>query len=243
MKRTYLLLLATIFSIHTVAQVEFEQGTFLLEMGSTGFKSQSVSSWEGLGAFPDDIDAFINGTNFDFSDAEFSDIYEKYNRNELNVSVAGGYFITNGLVLGLGLNYKSATETIEYTNGAKDLMGEEDYSESESELVISPMVRYYFGESGFWTSFSYAIATINMDDSDGSFDDEEFPKRSAMNLVAGYAISLNDYVSLNPAIGYNLTTQTTKDAGYNAEGEEVDQVIKSGSFGVGVSLTVHLSRY
>ena len=61
-----------------------------------------------------------------------------------------------------------------------------------------------------------------------------------LNLTIGYAISLNDYVSLNPTIGYNLTTQTTKDAGYDQDGNDVDEVVKSGALGIGVSLTVHL---
>jgi hypothetical protein len=61
-----------------------------------------------------------------------------------------------------------------------------------------------------------------------------------MNLKVGYAISLNDYVSLNPMIGYNLTTQTTKDAGYDQDGNNADHVVKSGALGIGVSLTVHL---
>jgi len=243
MKKIYLLLLTTLFSIYTIAQVEFEQGTFLLEMGSNGFKSQNVSSWEGLGPWPADVDGAINGTNFNIVDAEFSDIYEKYAINEVNLGFGGGYFIVDGLAIGLGVQYKSESTIIEYTNDYKTLTGggeDEDYS--ETELIISPGIRYYFGESGFWTGFDYAIATINMDDSWESFEDEEFPKRSAMNLKAGYAISLNDYVSLNPVVGYNLTTQTTKDGGEDMDGEDIDEVIKTGAFGVGVSLIVHLER-
>ena len=156
------------------------------------------------------------------------------------------------LVIGIGIDEyyiaSDATPFIEYTKNAKELyslismFGDtlEDYDESSNELSISTGVRYYFGESGFWTSFDYAIATISMDDSEDSYDDAEFPKRSAMNFKAGYAISLNDYVSLNPVIGYNVTTQTTKDKGEDKDGDEVDEVIKSGALGVGVSLIVHL---
>ena len=243
MKKISLFVLSTIFSIHTIAQVEFEQGTFLLEMGSNGFHSQSISSWEGLGGWPEDIDGMNNGTNMELRDAEFDDYYDKYTINSFKLEFGGGYFVIDGLAIGLGLEYSSSSTIIEYTNNAKDFFGEEDYDESNNELIISPGVRYYFGESGFWTSFDYAIATISMDDSGDNYDDVEFPKRSAMNLKAGYAISLNDYVSLNPVIGYNLTTQTTKDGGEDRNDDAVDEVIKSGAFGVGVSLTVHLSSY
>ena len=98
----------------------------------------------------------------------------------------GGYFVIDGLAIGLGLQYASSSTVVEYAD--EDIFGD-DYESSENELIISPLVRYYFGESGIWTSFDYAIATISMDDSDGSFDDEEFPKRSAINLKLGYAIS------------------------------------------------------
>lgn len=64
---------------------------------------------------------------------------------------------------------------------------------------------------------------------DGSYNDAEFPKKSVINISAGYAISLNDYVSLNPTIGYQLTTQTTKDRGSDFKGNNIDEVIKSGT--------------
>ena len=201
------------------SQVEVEQGSFLLEIGNNSFHAQSVNSIDGMGS------------------QDFGDIYDKYNINEFNLGLGAGYFVIDGLAIGLGLQYASSSTVVEYAD--EDIFGD-DYESSENELIISPLVRYYFGESGVWTSFDYAIATISMDDSDGSYDDDEFPKRSAMNLKVGYAISLNDYVSLNPMIGYNLTTQTTKDAGYDQDGNDADHVVKSGALGIGVSLTVHL---
>ena len=224
MKKSLLFILSAIFSIYTIAQVETEQGTFLLEMGSNGFKSQSVSSMEGIG------------------NAEFKDTYDKLVQNEFNLSFGGGYFIIDGLAIGLGLEYRSNTSITDYSTEYESL-GATDYDYSENELIIMPGIRYYFGETGLWSSLSYGIATISMDDSDGSYDDDEFPKRSAMAIGAGYAISLNDYVSLNPTLTYSLTTQTTKDGGFNSNGEIVDEVVKSGTFALGVSLIVHLSRY
>ena len=218
-------MLSVIFSIHTIAQVEFEQGSFLLNMGSNGFKSQSVNSWEGMG------------------DAEFSDVYDKYVQNEFNLSFGGGYFIVDGLAIGLGLDYSSTSSIIDYTSDYNTLLGTEDTENSNNELMINAGIRYYFGETGLWSGLSYGIATISMDDDQGSFDDAEFPKRSAMNIGVGYAISLNDYASLNPIFSYSMTTQTTKDAGMNSNFEPVDEVIKSGTFSLGVVLTVHLSRY
>ncbi len=227
-------MLGAIFSIHTIAQVEFEQGSFLLEMGSNGFKSQSISSIEGMGAYME-----TDGT---IRDAEFSDMYDKFIQNEFNLSFGGGYFIIDGLAIGLGLDYISTSSIQDFTSEVNDA-GLEDGETSENELMINAGIRYYFGETGLWSHLSYGIATISMDDNSGSYDDAEFPKRSAIALGVGYAISLNDYASLNPMFTYSMTTQTTKDAGINMNGETVDEVYKSGTFSLGVSLTVHLSRY
>lgn len=234
MKRIYTILVATLFSSNLIAQVEVEQGIFLLEMGSNGFTSQNISSYEGLGGYMNSSGTIVN--------AEFNDIYDKYTQNSFELSFRSGYFIVNGLAVGIGLDYNSKSINIKYASYPLQ-MGATDYDESESELIINPMIRYYYGESGIWTQLSYAIASINMDDSNGSYDDSEFPKRSAINILAGYAISLNDYVSLNPTIGYQLTTQTTKDGGSDFQGNNIDEVIISGTLGVQVALTVHLSRY
>ena len=242
MKKLFAIFSAVMLTFSLSAQVEVEQGSFLLNMGSNGFTSQSVSSWQGMSPYqwPEDFDGMLAGTNMNWRDVEFDDYYDKYTINSFNLAFGGGYFVIDGLAIGLGFEYSSSSTVIEYTNNAKEYFDEEDYDQSNNELIISPVVRYYFGESGVWTSFDYVIATISMDDSQDSYDDYEFPKRSAMNLKVGYAISLNDYVSLNPMIGYNLTTQTTKDEGYDKDGNEVDEVIKSNNFGIGLSLIVHL---
>jgi hypothetical protein len=234
MKKINTLLVAIMFSFSLIGQVEYEQGIFLMEMGSNGFKSQNINSWEGLGGYINNSGALV--------DAEFSDVYDKYAQSEFQLEFGGAYFVIDGLAVGLGLNYQSKSTTVEYASDPL-AMGFIDYDDSESELVISPGIRYYFGESGVWTQLSYALATINLDDSAGSYDDTEFPKRNAINISAGYAISLNDYVSLNPTLGYNLTTQTTKDGGTDSLGNTVDEVIKSSTFSLGATLTVHLSSY
>jgi len=193
MKKLFAIFSAVMLTFSLSAQVEVEQGSFLLNMGSNGFTSQSVSSWQGMSPYqwPEDFDGMLAGTNMNWRDVEFDDYYDKYTINSFNLAFGGGYFVIDGLAIGLGFEYSSSSTVIEYTNNAKEYFDEEDYDQSNNELIISPGVRYYFGESGVWTGFSYAIATISMDDSDGTFDDTEFPKRSAMNLAVGYAISLN----------------------------------------------------
>lgn len=231
MKKLTLIFCAFLFSFSSFAQVEVEQGTVILEMGTNGFQTESITSWEGLGPYLT--------SNFDIRDMEFDDMYDKYTQSSFNIDFRTGYIITDGLMLGLGFKYTSTSRNIEYSSDAKD-SGYEDYDETSNQLTLSPAIRYYFAESGVWSQIDYSIWSTSSDDSEGTYDDAEFPKVNQLGFSAGYAASLNDYVSLNPYLKYSLITQTTKDAGYDKDFDEVDEVIKKGSFDIGVSLTVHL---
>ena len=171
---------------------------------------------------------------------EFDDKYDKYTQSIFGIDVRAGFAVSDGLVLGLGINYLTTSKNVEYTNDYKDFFGAEDYDESSNQLTLVPMLRYYFAESGVWSQIDYSIWTTSSDHSEGYYDDVEFPKKNALGFSAGYAASLNDYVSLNPYLKYLLITQTTKDGGYDKDGDEIDEVIKSGKFNIGVALTVHL---
>ena len=88
MKKQYLMLLSILFSTYSIAQVEFEQGSFIMEMGSTGFSSQNITSWEGLGGYME--------SNGDVRDMEFNDLYDSFSQNELALNIGAGYFIADG---------------------------------------------------------------------------------------------------------------------------------------------------
>ena len=60
MKKINTLLVAIMFSFSLIGQVEYEQGIFLMEMGSTGFKSQNINSWEGLGGYINNSGALVD---------------------------------------------------------------------------------------------------------------------------------------------------------------------------------------
>ena len=129
----------------------------------------------------------------------------------------------------------SSTTTVELSS---DLIGATDPDDQVStSLTIAPVVRYYFGESGVWSQVSYGFGSTG----DGDSDTED-PSVSELGFGAGYAISLNDYVSLNPMIVYKLNTTKIKDGGMDLDGSDADSVTKSGIFAFGLSLNVHLGR-
>ena len=218
MKKLFTILCATLLSVGVFAQAETEAGTFLLQMGGDGisFTSQSVSSMDGIGS------------------ADFDDLYDKYNTSSFGINAMAGYFVADGLVVGLALSSKSTTTSIEYAVGGND-----PDDQVTTALTIAPVVRYYIGESGMWSQISYGFGSSG---TDYGQDDYEPTAISALGFGVGYAISLNDYISLNPSLGYSLITQTDKDAGYDSDGDDADYVTNTGGLTFAFSLNAHLGR-
>jgi hypothetical protein len=238
MKKLITILCATLISVGVFAQAETEAGTFLISMGTDGvnFSSTSGTSAEGMGGWYGS-----NGTG-SLTELEFDDKYDKYNVSSFGLKTDVGYFVTDGFMIGLGFGYASTTTTVEYNSDYEDLYGDDDWDESSSSFTLSPMVRYYIGESGLWSQLAYHLKSESKDNSWGSYDDTEFPKTNTLSIRAGYMVSLNDYVSLNPFLGYNMSTVTTKDGGADKDGEEMDSKIKAGGIQFGVELNVHLGN-
>tara|TARA_B110001469_G_C9588551_1_gene292005 strand:- start:18 stop:680 length:663 start_codon:yes stop_codon:yes gene_type:complete len=220
MKKLFTIMCATLLSVGVFAQAETEAGTFLLQMGGDGisFTSQSVSSIDGIG------------------DADFEDGYDKYSVSSFGINAMAGYFVADGLAIGLALSSKSTTTSIEYNS---DLNQDDPDDQVATALTIAPTVRYYIGESGVWSQVSYGFGSSG---TDYGQDDYEPTAISTLSFGAGYAISLNDYISLNPSLGYSLLTLTEKDAGNDSDGDEADLVTKQGGLTFGFSLNAHLGR-
>ena len=160
----------------------------------------------------------------------------------------GGYFMMDGLAVGLSVLYKSESETSEQSNTG--------YSESdkstESTMMIAPTVRYYFGESGVWLQTSYGFGSMSntfTSDETGqpTVSVETSNPMSSLQFGAGYAISLSDNISLNPSVGYAMSSVTIED-GYetydattgNPEYEDLKINMSGMTFNIGIAL--HLGR-
>ena len=211
----------TLLSVGVFAQAETEAGTFIMQMGGDGisFSSQSVTSADNGSAYGD-----------------FDDSYDKINTSTFGINTMTGYFVADGLAIGLALSSKSTTISIEYNS---DTGMDDPDDQVTTSLVIAPTVRYYIGESGVWSQVSYGFGSSG---TDYGQDDYEPTAISALSFGAGYAISLNDYISLNPSLGYSLITQTDKDAGFDSDGDEADRVTNTGGLTFAFSLNAHLGR-
>jgi hypothetical protein len=219
MKKLFTILCATLLSVGVFAQAATEAGTFLLS-GTTGFDFGSLS---------------VTGT--DPSDAWDDDNSQKSSIMELDLM--GGYFVMDGLAVGLAVNYKSESTTEEYeTTGFSSLD-----KETESTMVIAPTLRYYFGETGVWLQTAYGFGSMSSEyesESTGSptVTVEASNPMSILTIGAGYAISLADNISLNPSVGYAMSSVTIEDGYMNTNGNLEDLKIKMSGmlFKIGVSL-------
>jgi len=191
MKKLITILCAVLITICLSAQTE--QGTILIEGGSNlNYSSLKVNSIE------------IDGEAMDLDDVEAT--------NTLGFKVTGGYFVMDGLAVGLLLDYSSESEG--------------DYS--SSSMTIGPIARYYIGESGMWAQLSYGIGSSS-DKYDG--ESEDGPSIGALGIGVGYAIMLSDNVSLSPSLGYTMITA-----------KQEDVTVKAGGIVFGAGIAVHLGN-
>ena len=235
MKKLFTILCSALLSVGVFAQAETEAGTFLLS-GATGidFASQGIT-----GSDPSDW-------------WEPSDMPAGYDRSQkasnMELKLMGGYFVMDGLAVGLSVLYKSESQTDEESIATVSKSEES----TESTMMIAPTVRYYFGESGVWLQTSYGFGSMSntfTSDETGqpTVSVETSNPMSSLQFGAGYAISLSDNISLNPSVGYAMSSVTMED-GYTTydatTGNPVYEDLKinmSGmTFNIGIAL--HLGR-
>jgi len=244
MKKLFTILSAVMLTFSLSAQTD--AGTFLLS-GSTGldFASQSVTGTDPSDAWDDDNSQTANNMQF---------------------RLLGGFFMADGLVGGIAVNYKSESLKTEWVSDVYYYgnSGEVDRMQKSttSTIIIGPAIRYYIAESGVWVQASYGFGSMTEkweydydypywygnDDSD---TDKESNPMTIFSIGAGYAIYLSDYISLNPTIGYARSTVKIEDGyyesgsynpytGYYTPGDEEDLKVKMAGMTFGLGIALHL---
>ena len=174
MKKLFTIMCAALLTFNLSAQMDgAEQGGYLFE----GDSKLSFSS------------TTLNSATFDGDDL---DIGDQDAVNSMNFKLVGGYFMMDGLAVGVLVQYASTSVA----------------GTSSSSLTFGPMARYYIGESGMWSQLSYGM---------GSNSDTDVTT-SSIGIGAGYAIMLSDYISFNPSLGYAMITESLDDMSYNYGG-------------------------
>lgn len=239
MKKLITILFATVLTFSLSAQTD--AGNFLL-FGKTGldFTSQKLTDTDPSAAWDDDADVTVNVMEFE---------------------ALGGYFVTDGLALGLAISYDSESTEMtqdDYFYSPYGYGGSIETKESESTLIIGPVLRYYIASSGVWGQVAYGFGSNKVEEEydydypngySNSDSDEQTNKVSVLRFDIGYAIYISDNLSINPTIGYGMTTVTIED-GYQTSNynpytgnmvyDTEDLKIKTGGLAFGIGLALHL---
>jgi outer membrane protein len=112
----------------------------------------------------------------------------------------GGYFITDAIVVGVGLNL--STGSTKY---------EDDDKFISSTTAFTPFARYYLPQGYFGHIEFGPGSTSETWKSSGSEDSKEKYNSFLWTLGVGYAFFLNDHVSVEPMVSYASTTYSDKD--------------------------------
>ena len=175
---------ATVFCGSIFAQ---EQGSMMID-GAMGldFNSYSVSEVK---------------VTFDGNETSTTENLPKY--TDLSVNLTGGYFLMDGMALGL---------SIQMEQNKSETDGVADSKYTETTTMFGPMVRYYIGETGVFANLSYLMGSEKTD-----VDGDEPVKRSQLSIGAGYGIALADNVHLNPMLKYNMDKSKVDYSGVETE--------------------------
>ena len=97
---------------------------------------------------------------------------------------------------------------------------------SSTMMGVGPYLRYYLMEIKLFGEAGYQFQSA-------SFDGDNLGSGSALGIGAGYAAWLNDNVTIEPMVKYNMTS-------FKPEG--ADESAKGGNFGVMINFGIYLGN-
>lgn len=123
-----------------------------------------------------------------------------------SLSPSGGYFITNGLVVGTGIPVSFATQTFSTINSS-------DGRYTTTAIGLAPFVRYFIGRSklkpflGVTYSYSKAVGKYQADPRRGGAESRTEGYATSLIPNVGVAYFINRNLALNVGINYNINHQ------------------------------------
>jgi hypothetical protein len=125
---------------------------------------------------------------------------KNYKQTEFSFAPNFAIFVVNNLAVGTALEFNTG------------IFKPEDGSPKTnySSVQLTPMVRYYLpqrfffqGQVGLGLAKSKTIGTL--------FTDEDKSNLTSWSLGAGYSISLNDFLAIEPIMGWGVTSVKNKE--------------------------------
>ena len=147
--------------------------------------------------------------------------YDTGSKTEFSFSPGIGYFVIDGLALGLDVNWESSKEKPEAGDEVKS-----------NQFLIGPFAKYYFGSTNvkpyLETSFGFGS---------GKSGDQDY-SLSGYGFGGGVALFLNDVVGIEFGVGYGDSTAKMKDVEIDYfSSEDIDFRTSGFAFEVGFSFS------
>ncbi len=236
MKKLFTILCGAMLTISLSAQTE--SGTFYMSLGNAYSPKGDMQNGSYLSAFSNSSgmsfgNEWITGITVDGDDDDDNgnDYWEndqKSSTGNFNISGQFGFFVADGLLTGLGIEYARLTmrDEIEYD---QDFDGQDDEYTSKNSLssfALSPFVKYYIplGQNAIFINTSYTFGSINSKSEwewdytsspNQDDDDESEPyKTSRLEFGAGMAFFLTESIALEPSVNFALNTYTQEQEFY-----------------------------
>ncbi len=131
---------------------------------------------------------------------------------KLSLTPVAGYFIADGLAIGMALNVENSKQ--------------DDYT--SNSLTIGPFARYYFGNSNVKPFLQGALLFGSSTEEDDT--DEADASVNAWELGGGVAMFINNFLSVDMGLGYGKATATSEDD------NDLKLIMDGISFNVGFSV-------
>jgi len=121
-----------------------------------------------------------------------------YHDTGFSLAPNAGYFIIDNLAVGAGLGLSTFSTKFTGNNAGKN---------NTTSISLSPFVRYYLSQGIFFQG-QFGFGSLKDKTKDGATNTTTTTKYSTSNwsLGAGYAYFLNDYVAVEPTIGWQSNT-------------------------------------
>lgn len=163
-------------------------------------------------------------SSFSYSSASSTPEYdgETYDDYKVKTSSFGfspqvGFFVIDGLAVGLDLSYTSS----------KGKIGDGEWSDPSKRFGFAPFGKYYIGKSKFKPFGMLKMGYLLYSDSD---DDSDKYSGLSLGFTVGGALFVNEFVALELGLGYDYA---------NLKNKENDKfVYKNGELGLKIGISV-----
>jgi hypothetical protein len=207
----------------------------------------------------------LDGDDDDDNGIDYWDKDQKESTGNFNISGQFGFFVTDGLLTGIGIEYASLTAkegSEDYDRDGDGYYDEYTFKGSATSFALSPFVKYYIplGPNAIFINTSYTFGSINSKsewewDNTSSpnedDDDEDEPyKTSRLEFGAGMAFFLTERIALEPSVNFALNRYTQEQEVYigydpntwNSIYEDQDYAVSTNAFYFKIAASIYFSN-